>query len=121
VLAASAVLLMVAVLASLAVGSRGIAPGHVLHALLRPGDDAETVIVRALRVPRTVIGVAAGAGLAVAGVLMQALTRNPLADPRIMGVSSGASLGVVVAINVFGDTTGRLSLTSGKAADAATV
>jgi iron complex transport system permease protein len=105
VLTGSAVLLVAAVLASLAAGSRGIAPGDVLHALLHSGDDDETLIVRSLRVPRTVIGVAVGAGLAVAGVLMQALTRNPLADPRIMGVSSGASLGVVVAISVFGLTT----------------
>jgi iron complex transport system permease protein len=102
VLTASAVLLVTAVLASLALGSRDIALGHVLHALLRSGDDDDTLIVRSLRVPRTITGVAVGAGLAVAGVLMQALTRNPLADPRIMGVSSGASLGVVVAINVFG-------------------
>jgi iron complex transport system permease protein len=96
------VLLAAAVLASLAAGSRGIAPAHVLHVLLRPDGSDESLIVRSLRVPRTITGLAVGAGLAVAGVLMQALTRNPLADPRIMGVSSGASLGVVVAISVFG-------------------
>ncbi|GLZ06554.1 iron ABC transporter permease [Actinomadura sp. NBRC 104412] len=107
VLTGSAVLLVAAALASLAAGSRGIAPGDVLHALLHSGNDDETLIVRSLRVPRTIVGVAAGAALAVAGVLMQALTRNPLADPRIMGVSSGASLGVVVAISVLGLTTLR--------------
>jgi iron complex transport system permease protein len=102
VLAGSAVLLAAVVLASLAAGSRGIAPGHVLRALLHRDDGDESAIVWSLRVPRTVIGVAVGAGLALAGVLMQALTRNPLADPRLMGVTSGASLGVVIAISVFG-------------------
>lgn len=98
-------LLVAAVLASLAAGSRGIAPGQVLHALLHRDDGDESTIVWTLRVPRTVIGVAVGAGLALAGALMQALTRNPLADPRLMGVTSGASLGVVIAISVFGLTT----------------
>ncbi|MDL4771306.1 MULTISPECIES: FecCD family ABC transporter permease [Thermomonosporaceae] len=102
VLALSALLLAAAVLASLAAGSRGIAPGHVLDALLHPDGGEESTIVRSLRLPRTVTGVAAGAALALSGVLMQALTRNPLADPRIMGVTSGASLGVVLAISVFG-------------------
>lgn len=55
-----------------------------------------------LRIPRTVLGLAVGAALAVAGVLLQALTRNPLAEPRILGISAGASLGVVTAISVFG-------------------
>ncbi|MFC5749771.1 FecCD family ABC transporter permease [Actinomadura rugatobispora] len=105
VVAGCAVLLVAATLASLAVGSRGIAPGHVLDALLRPDGGEESTIVRSMRVPRTVTGLAVGAGLALAGVLMQALTRNPLADPRLMGVTSGASLGVVVAISVFGLTT----------------
>jgi iron complex transport system permease protein len=105
VLAGSAVLLAATVLLSLAAGSRGIAPGRVLEVLLRPDDSDASAILWSLRVPRTIIGLAVGAGLATAGVLMQALTRNPLADPRIMGVSSGASLGVVAAINVFGMTT----------------
>ncbi|WP_067831663.1 FecCD family ABC transporter permease [Actinomadura kijaniata] len=108
--AGSAGALALAVLASLAVGSRGIAPDRVLAALLDPGAVApgasgDVEIVRSMRVPRTVTGLAVGAGLAVAGVLMQALTRNPLADPRIMGVTSGASLGVVAAITLFGLTT----------------
>ncbi|GAA2399443.1 iron chelate uptake ABC transporter family permease subunit [Actinomadura vinacea] len=105
VVAGCAVLLVAAALASLAAGSRGIAPGDVLDALLRPDGGEESTIVRSLRVPRTVTGLAVGAGLALAGVLMQALTRNPLADPRLMGVTSGASVGVVIAISMFGLTT----------------
>jgi iron complex transport system permease protein len=54
--------------------------------------------VRSLRVPRTAVGLAIGASLAVAGAVMQGVTRNPLADPFILGVSSGASFALVTAI-----------------------
>jgi iron complex transport system permease protein len=96
------VLLGLAVLASLALGSKPLAPEQVWHALVAPDGGEASTIVRELRLPRTVLGLAVGAALAVAGVLMQALTRNPLADPRLLGVSAGASVGVVVAIAVFG-------------------
>lgn len=59
-------------------------------------------IVWTVRVPRTVLGLTAGAALGLSGALMQALTRNPLADPGILGVSAGASFGIVVAIALFG-------------------
>lgn len=102
VLVGAGVLAILAVFASLAVGNLGIPLGEVWRALVSPDDSASSLIVQTQRIPRTVLGVAAGAALAVAGVLMQSLTRNPLAEPRIMGVSSGASLGVVIAIFVFG-------------------
>ncbi|OJF16035.1 FecCD family ABC transporter permease [Couchioplanes caeruleus] len=98
-------LLALAVLASLALGSKPIPVGDVLSAL-RDGDGGEhATIVRGMRVPRTLVGLEVGAALALAGVAMQALTRNPLADPRILGVSAGAAAGVVTAIAVFGITT----------------
>jgi iron complex transport system permease protein len=59
-------------------------------------------IVWSARVPRTTLGLAAGAALGLAGALMQALTRNPLADPGILGVSAGASFAIVLAVGVFG-------------------
>jgi iron complex transport system permease protein len=59
-------------------------------------------VVRALRVPRTAIGLLVGVALAVAGVVMQGITRNPIADPGVLGVSQGASLGVVCAIAFLG-------------------
>jgi iron complex transport system permease protein len=95
-------LLLLTVLLSLAVGSRQIAPDEVLDALLHGGTGDNAQVVRALRVPRTVIGVLAGAALAVAGTVMQGITRNPIAEPGILGVSQGASLGVVCAIAFFG-------------------
>ncbi|SHL92312.1 FecCD family ABC transporter permease [Actinacidiphila paucisporea] len=99
--AATAALLL-AVLLSLAVGSREIPPSQVLDALLHGGTSQNAEVVRSLRVPRTVIGVMVGAALAVAGVVMQGVTRNPIAEPGILGVSQGASLGVVCAIAYAG-------------------
>ncbi|MGW4467434.1 FecCD family ABC transporter permease [Micromonospora sp. NPDC004704] len=96
------ILLGLLVLASLALGSKPLAPAEVWHALVAPDGGEASSIVHDLRIPRTVLGLAVGVALAVAGVLLQALTRNPLAEPRILGISAGASLGVVTAISVFG-------------------
>jgi iron complex transport system permease protein len=60
------------------------------------------LIVRSLRVPRTVLGLAVGAALGLAGAVMQGVTRNPLADPGILGIEAGASLAVVIGIYAFG-------------------
>ncbi|MGW3374317.1 FecCD family ABC transporter permease [Streptomyces hydrogenans] len=99
---AAVVALLLAVLLSLAVGARPIAPGTVLDALLHggTGDDAE--VVRQLRIPRTVIGLMVGAALALAGTALQGITRNPIADPGILGISQGSSVAVVLAIAFLG-------------------
>lgn len=72
------------------------------------GDPAapahDTVVVRELRVPRTLLGLAVGAALGVAGALIQALTRNPLADPGILGVNAGAGFVIVLAVAFLGIT-----------------
>ncbi|MFE2137623.1 iron chelate uptake ABC transporter family permease subunit, partial [Streptomyces sp. NPDC059466] len=101
-LLACTAMLLAAVLLSLAVGSRQIAPGEVVRALLHGGTGDDAQVVRSLRVPRTVIGVLAGAALALAGTVMQGVTRNPIAEPGILGVSQGASVGVVCAIAFCG-------------------
>jgi iron complex transport system permease protein len=101
-MAAATAALLLAVLLSLAVGSREIPPSQVLDALLHGGTSQNAEVVRSLRVPRTVIGIMVGAALAVAGVVMQGVTRNPIAEPGILGVSQGASLGVVCAIAYAG-------------------
>jgi ABC-type Fe3+-siderophore transport system permease subunit len=96
--------LVVAVaLLSIAVGTRTIGPADVWTALL-DGDlgSDEAVIVRQLRLPRTVLGLLAGLALGIAGALMQGHTRNPLGDPGLLGVTAGASLAVVLAISVLG-------------------
>jgi iron-siderophore transport system permease protein len=92
--------LALAVLFSLAVGARSIPLGDVIDALLHGGDSENATIVRDLRIPRTLLGVVVGAAIGVAGALMQALTRNPLADPGLLGVNAGASAAVVIALSL---------------------
>lgn len=90
-------------LASLAWGARDLAPGTVWDALTAPvAGNNDHAVVRDLRVPRTVVGLLAGVALGVAGALMQGLTRNPIADPGLLGVNAGASLAVVTAISLLG-------------------
>lgn len=99
----SMAILVAAVIASLAVGSREIDPLTVLTALFAYDDDNPLhLLVMQLRVPRTLLGIVVGAALAVCGALMQAFTRNPLADPGILGVNAGASFAVTFAVGVLG-------------------
>lgn len=97
-------LLVVAALLSLAVGAERIPLGDVWSGLFAPSGSRFDNIVRELRLPRTLIGIAIGAALGLAGGVMQVLTRNPLADPGLLGVNAGASAAVVTAISVFGIT-----------------
>ena len=90
--------LVVVVLASLALGSNPTTPGELWHALVRPSGTEADVIVLDLRLPRTALGLVVGAALGAAGVLMQGHTRNPLAEPGLLGVSAGAALAVVVGL-----------------------
>jgi iron complex transport system permease protein len=102
-LVALLVVVLLAVGASLFLGSRSIDLSAVVDAVLgRSGDAVDGMVVLDLRVPRTVLGLVAGSALGLAGTLMQGLTRNPLADPGLLGVNSGASLAVVLAISVLG-------------------
>jgi iron complex transport system permease protein len=78
------------------VGSAGLAPGRVVDALLGQGSEAEALVILGLRLPRIAAALLAGGALAVAGAGFQALTRNLLADPSILGVSGGAALAVVL-------------------------
>jgi iron complex transport system permease protein len=96
------------VLLSLRIGSIDITTANAVDALFdyTPGSYEQTV-VRTLRLPRTLIGLCVGAALAVAGAMMQAATRNPLASPSILGVSSGAAFAIVTAV-FFGRLTAPL-------------
>ncbi len=101
-MAAAVVALLLSVLLSLAVGARAIAPSAVLDALLHGGHGDSAEVVREMRVPRTAVGLMVGAALALAGTVLQGLTRNPIADPGVLGISQGASVGVVLAIAFAG-------------------
>lgn len=96
------VLLGVVCLSSLAIGSRSIPLGTVVGAITDPDGSKEQLVIRDLRLPRTLVGLGVGAALAAAGVLIQALTRNPLADPGLLGVNAGAAAAIVIAITLFG-------------------
>jgi iron complex transport system permease protein len=100
-LVAIGVLVFVAFL-SVSVGSRTIPLERVWSLVFSPDGSDESVIVQELRIPRTILGLIVGASLGLAGALMQALTRNPLADPGILGVNAGAACAVVVGIAVLG-------------------
>ncbi|GLY31616.1 iron ABC transporter permease [Kineosporia sp. NBRC 101731] len=103
-LAATAAGLGLAVLLSLAAGSRALGPGELLDVVRGSGSLEARAIVLDLRLSRTVAAVIAGAGLAVAGAVIQGHTRNPLADPGLLGVTSGAAVAVVLAIFLLGIT-----------------
>ncbi len=95
-------LLLLAMLAGVGLGAVRVAPAQIVGALQRalagmPRDAADAVIVD-IRLPRVLLAALVGACLSVAGVLYQALFRNPLADPYILGVSSGAGLGATIVI-----------------------
>ena len=88
--------------AGIFLGSGGMSARSVLDALLGRADDLTTVLVVDRRVPRVLLAVAVGAALGVAGALMQALTRNPLADPGLLGVNAGAFFAVVLSVSLVG-------------------
>ncbi|WP_333620153.1 FecCD family ABC transporter permease [Dietzia sp.] len=95
-------LLFALIVASLGTGSKALSAGEVLGGLFGGEPTPAHLIVWDLRMPRAALAVVVGAALAVAGVVMQALSRNPLAEPGLVGVNSGAALAVVLGTSVFG-------------------
>lgn len=90
-----------AVLVSVMIGAKHVPPSDALRALA--GDrDGDALLVAELRFPRTLLGLLVGLALGVAGTLAQELTRNPLADPGLLGVSAGAAVSVAASIGLFG-------------------
>ncbi|GLW47028.1 iron ABC transporter permease [Streptomyces sp. NBRC 14336] len=88
---------------SMAYGALGVPLDQVWHTLLGdPPNQRVDNVIWSVRLPRTALGLATGAALGLSGALMQALTRNPLADPGILGVSAGAAFAVVLSVGVLG-------------------
>jgi len=95
----------VAVIASLRFGAVSLSTSQTIDGLLGRGDEVHRTIVRDLRLPRALLGLLVGGGLALAGAVFQALLRNPLAEPYILGISGGSAAGAVIVL--------ALGLTSG--------
>jgi iron complex transport system permease protein len=90
-------------LLSLALGALSVPFGQVAGALAgHPQSRVVDNVIWSVRVPRTALGLIAGAALGLSGALMQALTRNPLADPGLLGVTAGGGFGVVIAVGLLG-------------------
>lgn len=97
----SFIFLGICIMLSLALGSKNVEFGKTINALLNSGDNSFAASVVRERIPRTVFSIMAGASLGVSGALMQSITRNPIADPSILGVNTGAALFVVIGIAFF--------------------
>lgn len=99
----SLVLLLALMAVSISVGAKQLSMDQVWHGLFEDSGTYADVVVGE-RVSRTLLGVLAGLGLGLSGAVLQALTRNPLADPGLLGINMGASAAVVTAISFFGVT-----------------
>ncbi|AHJ74835.1 Fe(3+)-siderophore ABC transporter permease [Kosakonia sacchari] len=104
-LAGLLILLVVAVALSLFVGAKPLPASVVIDALTGVCHSADCTIINDARLPRTLAGLLAGGALGIAGALMQTLTRNPLADPGLLGVNAGASFAIVLGAALLGAVT----------------
>ncbi len=100
-LVVAVLLLVIALVAALRFGSVNYPTVEVWRALLRPDDAAAAIVVWGIRLPRALVALMVGANLAVSGALLQAVMRNPLADPGLIGVSSGGSLVALTIMLIF--------------------
>jgi iron complex transport system permease protein len=105
-----ALLLLLAIIASLALGEAMLSPAEILSAIRGTSNETSRIIIFDIRIPRTIVGASVGAALGASGAVMQAYFRNPLASPGLLGVSSGGGLGAVIAIVLFNSWFGVLTI-----------
>lgn len=104
-LVAGIALVLLLATASICIGAEDLALRETRDAVIAfDPSDSKHLLVRHLRIPRALAALVVGAALGAAGVVMQALTRNPLADPGLFGVNAGAATGIAIAIAFFGMT-----------------
>jgi iron complex transport system permease protein len=96
------IVLLICSVYSVTLGAAEIPLGTILASFVTFDGSYDHLVIQTVRLPRSLIAILVGAALAVAGALMQGLTRNPLADPGILGIESGAALAVVATIFIFG-------------------
>ena len=101
VMAAFAMLAILGALLSLTKGSADISLAQIINILSNPTLEPQSQIIWNIRMPRTIVGALVGVNLAIAGAVVQAVMRNPLADPHIIGISSGAGLAGVTIMILF--------------------
>ncbi|ACA57066.1 iron ABC transporter permease [Clostridium botulinum] len=94
-------LLFIAIIISMNLGKMNLAPNEVLNVILGKGTDKQNLIVFEFRLPRIVLSILVGIGMAISGCILQALFRNDLADPGILGISSGSGLFILIYISIF--------------------
>jgi iron complex transport system permease protein len=94
----AALVLLLAVTASLFLGRVNVSPAELLQGLLSPNTSLAGLVVTELRLPRAVLAILVGASLGLSGAVLQGLLRNPLAEPGLLGVGNGAALGAVMSI-----------------------
>ncbi len=117
----AAALLLAATTLAVGTGSTWLPPWTVIQAAFGRADDAAILIVQGVRLPAAALAALAGAALAASGATMQALLRNPLADPYILGISGGAGLGAVLLAGLAADPAPWTPLAAGTGAIAATL
>lgn len=96
-----AILIVITFIISMNTGVSKLSPLDVLHTVFGTGTDYQELILFEFRLPRIIISILVGAGLAVSGCILQGVTRNPLADPGLLGITMGAGLAVVIFISFF--------------------
>jgi iron complex transport system permease protein len=96
------ILIVVLGVFAICAGSADLTPGQVVMTLLGWGSESSEIVIWNIRMPRVVAAIVAGAGLSVAGCVMQNILRNPLADSFTLGISQGAAFGAAFAIVVLG-------------------
>ncbi|MFI6450240.1 FecCD family ABC transporter permease [Streptosporangium amethystogenes] len=112
ILFAALALLAVAAVAGVSIGTRAIAPAEIWRAFADYAGSDDHLIIRDVRVPRTILGILVGAALGASGALIQTLTRNPLAEPGILGVTAGAGFAINLggALGLAGSQSAQLML-----------
>lgn len=98
----SLLILLISLVASVTLGAAEIPLSKIYAALIAFDGSTDHLIIRTVRLPRSLIAMFVGAAIAVAGTLMQGITRNPLADPGILGINAGATMAVVMTSFIFG-------------------
>ncbi|MDR4318162.1 putative ferrichrome import ABC transporter permease [Niallia circulans] len=104
------IILLVAFFISAGIGEDYISPWQIITILSGHGSDFDTLIVRSFRMPRILLAILVGMSLAVAGAIIQAVVRNPLASPDIIGITGGASVAIVLFLALFSDMNHSLTI-----------